>query len=65
MKNYLLILFISASFLNCSTAGPFVTNVSQDVQGNIIIEKCSLEYNAWISTVNSIDCQTYTLKGPK
>ena len=39
-----------------SRAGPFVTNVSSDGRGNLVIEKCMVELQRQISTVQNTDC---------
>jgi len=38
MKIYSLMLIATVA-VGCTTAGPFVTNISSDGQGNLIIEK--------------------------
>lgn len=41
-----------------SRAGPFVTNVSSDGHGNLIVEKCMVELQRQINTVQNTDCTT-------
>ena len=41
-----------------SSAGPFVTNVSSDGHGNLIVEKCMVELQRQISTVQNSNCTT-------
>jgi len=41
-----------------SSAGPFVTNVSSDGHGNLIVEKCMIQLQRQISTVENSDCTT-------
>lgn len=40
----------------CTTAGPYVTNVSSDGRNGLNIEKCKVHFNAWMSTVSTGDC---------
>ena len=37
----------------CTTAGPFVTNISSDGKGNLIVEKNTVHMNAFMGTVSS------------
>jgi type IV secretion system protein VirB7 len=37
----------------CTTAGPFVTNISSDGKGDIIVEKDTVEVNGLTGTVSS------------
>lgn len=46
------VLFLSG----CSTAGPFVTNISNDGRGGLTIEKCMVHLNAFLGVVNNSDC---------
>ena len=39
----------------CSTAGPFVTNISSDGRGGLNIEKQKVEYNAFLGTVSTTE----------
>jgi len=42
----------------CSTAGPFVTNISSDGNGGLIIEKCMVEHNGWMGWITNVDSTT-------
>jgi len=42
----------------CTTAGPFVTNISSDGKGNLIVEKNTVHLNAFMGTVSSGDHPT-------
>lgn len=44
----------------CSSAGPYVTNISSDGQGNLIIEKNTAIFNSFTGTVSSGDNPTTT-----
>jgi type IV secretion system protein VirB7 len=39
-----------------SKAGPFVTNISSDGRGGLVVEKCMVRLDRTISTVESSDC---------
>lgn len=45
-----------------SSAGPFVTAVSSDGRGGLVIEKCVARYNPWTETVSNSDCRTTTIQ---
>ena len=49
---------LSALFLlsACTTAGPFVTNISQNKDGSITIEKCQVEHNAFTGAIATVNC---------
>jgi type IV secretion system protein VirB7 len=40
----------------CTTAGPFVTSISSDGRGGILIEKCHVHMNAFMGTISNADC---------
>ena len=42
--------------VGCSTAGPFVTSVSSNWRGGIVVEKCSITLNQFTSTISNKDC---------
>jgi len=44
----------------CTTAGPYVTSISSDGQGNLIVEKNTAVFNAFTGTVSSGDNPTTT-----
>lgn len=41
-----------------STVGPLVTNISYAGHGRISVEKCMVELNRMISTVDTLDCKS-------
>ena len=45
-------------FSSCTTAGPYVTNISSDGRGNLIVEKNTVHMNAFMGTVSSGDVPT-------
>ncbi len=59
------ITFLSISilfFTACSTAGPYVTNISSDGNGGMNIEKCKVKYNALFDFIDTGDCISSSLK---
>jgi type IV secretion system protein VirB7 len=47
-----------ATLAGCTTAGPFVTSISSDGKGNLIVEKNTVHFNAFMGTVASGDVPT-------
>lgn len=39
-----------------SKAGPFVTNISSDGRGGLIVEKCMVRLDRMINTVENAEC---------
>ena len=46
----------------CSSAGPFVTNVSSDGNYGLVVEKCTVQFNGFTTTVSTGDCTSHTIK---
>jgi len=57
-----IIIIIFAIVSGCTTAGPFVTNISSDGNGNLIIEKSYVKMNAFMGTVSNVGGSTATIK---
>ncbi|KKN95020.1 hypothetical protein LCGC14_0183470 [marine sediment metagenome] len=59
----LLIATISVIVISgCSSrAGPFVTSISSDGRGGLIVEKCMAKFDPWMSTVNNDNCTSTTM----
>ena len=54
-----LIVIVSVLLLQaCTTAGPFVSNLSSDGNGGLNIEKCSVKMNAFMGTVSNANCSS-------
>ena len=45
----------------CSSAGPYVTNISRNKNGDLIVEKCMLEHNAFLGTVYNENCTNQSI----
>lgn len=57
------ILLVSIIFLmGCTTAGPYVTNISSDGKCTLYIEKSSTEFSMLTSTVSNKPGNQITLK---
>ena len=46
----------------CSSAGPYVTNVSSDGDNGLNVEKCSVELNAFTGTISNHSCSSQHIK---
>ncbi|MDD4914484.1 MAG: hypothetical protein PHW13_05530 [Methylococcales bacterium] len=55
-------LFAIAALTGCTTAGPYVTNISSDGANGLNIEKCKVELNAFLGVVNTGDCSNSSIK---
>ena len=49
----LMLLALIILLAGCSTAGPFVTSISSDGRGNLVVEKDSVEFNGWLGVVGN------------
>lgn len=62
------LVFLSSTILaGCSSqAGPFVTNISSDGRGGLVVEKCMVRLDRMINTVESSSCTNsgITLSSP-
>lgn len=56
MKKIATSLIIAVSLAGCTTAGPYVTNISSDGANGLNIEKCGVKLNAFMGTVSTVDC---------
>ena len=53
---------VSVAIAGCTTtAGPFVTNISSDGQGNLVIEKAMVEYSQWSDGITTKNHTTTTI----
>lgn len=58
----LTISILLAVLSGCTTAGPYVTNISSDGNNGLNIEKCKVELNAFLGVVNTGDCSSSSIK---
>jgi type IV secretion system protein VirB7 len=56
------ILGIFAFLTGCSSAGPYVTNVSSDGNNGLNVEKCSVEFNSFTGTISNTNCSSQHIK---
>lgn len=49
-------------FAGCTTAGPFVTSISSDGRGGLIVEKSMVKYNSFMGTVSNENTTTTTIR---
>lgn len=42
--------------MGCTTAGPFITNISQNKDGTLKVEKCMVEHNALTGAIATTNC---------
>ena len=61
MKKYLFFI-LTILISGCSTAGPFVSNISSDGKGNLIIEKQRIEFNAFTGIASTQDTTNTEIK---
>lgn len=65
MKKILVLSFLSIGliFVNgCTTCGPFVTNISSDGKGNLLVEKANIELNTFTGDMKTIKTSTSVIK---
>ena len=62
MKTKLVVVALSLFACSCSTAGPFITNISSDGKGNLVIEKSMVRMNAFTGTVSNTEPTTSTIR---
>ena len=53
---------IGALCVSCTTAGPFVTSISNAGNGRLVVEKCMAEFNAWLGVLTTKDCKSHQIK---
>lgn len=51
-----------ALLTGCSSAGPYVTNVSSDGNNGLNVEKCSVEFNSFTGTISNTNCSSQHIK---
>ncbi len=57
MDKIVIALTVLLALAGCaSRAGPFVTSISSDGNGGLVVEKCMAKFDPWMSTVNNDNC---------
>lgn len=46
----------------CTTAGPYVTQISSDGSNGLNIEKCMVKLNAWTGTITNDNCTSQSIR---
>ncbi len=62
MKVSIITLGLLAVLTGCTTAGPYVTNISSDGRNGLNIERCAVQMNAFMGTVSTTECTTQNLQ---
>lgn len=54
---------LAAGLSGCASyAGPFVSNISSDGRGGVVVEKCMAMYEPFMNTMSNANCTTYNIK---
>lgn len=57
MTKKIILLVVALGISGCaSKAGPFVTNISSDGRGGLIVEKCMVRLDRALNTVENAEC---------
>ena len=62
MKLKITALCLFAALGGCTTAGPYVTNISSDGRNGLNIERCAVKLNAFMGTVSTTECTSQNLQ---
>jgi len=65
MKYYIVLMVLVMFFITlagCTTAGPFVTNISSDGRGNLNIEKAKVQFNSFMGVVSTTETTSTNIK---
>lgn len=54
-------LFILLFLCGCSQVGPVVSSVRQNKKGEMVVEKCMIEHNAFTGMISFKNCSEFTL----
>jgi len=67
MKKLLILLILCLIVMaGCSNAGPFVTDIAYDGEGNLLVTKNMIVLDAFMGTIsNGENPQTIVIKAPK
>ena len=56
------LLLCALMIAGCTTAGPFVTNISSDGRGGLVIEKARVKLNFWTNGLETSDTTTSNIQ---
>jgi len=65
MSKTLITLVVALSTIGlsgCSSAGPFVTNISADGRGGLTYEKCLVQYNSFTNNLSIKECSQFDIQ---
>ena len=62
MNKLILITAIAISVTACSSAGPYVTNISSDGNNGLNIEKCMVHFNSFTGNVSIGACTSQSIR---
>ncbi|MCY1420604.1 hypothetical protein D9M71_362310 [compost metagenome] len=62
MKLRFAALSLLVAVAGCTTAGPYVTNISSDGRNGLNIEKCAVKMNSFMGTVSNTECTTQNVR---
>ncbi|MEG1082465.1 MAG: hypothetical protein RSE44_28405 [Pseudomonas sp.] len=62
MKLLVVAIGLLATLAGCTTAGPYVTNISSDGRNGLNIEKCAVKLNAFMGTVSTTECTSQNVR---
>lgn len=58
MKKLIIAAILAATLGACTTAGPYVTNISADGRNAFTIEKCKAQFNLFLGVIDNGDCMS-------
>ena len=58
----IMIVALAFTISACTTAGPYVTNISSDGNNGLNIEKCAVHLNSFMGTVSTGECTSQNIK---
>lgn len=61
-KRMFIALLAIIGLTGCTTAGPFITGISSDGRGGLIIQKSFVEYNGFMGTIGNKEAGESTIK---
>jgi len=58
----LAIIALALLCVGCTTAGPFVTSISSDGRGGLIVEKSMVKFNSFMGTISNENTTTTSIR---